>query len=111
MWVRRPGVSDTSIFPVLDNFALLGLLALGIGVTMIAGELDLSIAPMAALMGIVAVKVQAVGLFGALAVATAAGLALGATQGYAIARLRIHSIVFTIGTLILLRGLAELFGD
>ena len=111
MLASRSGVGDSSIFPVLDNFALLGLLALGIGVTMIAGELDLSIASMAALMGIVAVKVQAVGLFGALAVATAAGLALGATQGYVIARLRIHSVVFTIGTLILFRGVALLFGD
>ena len=111
MLASRSGVGETSIFPVLDSFALLGLLALGIGVTMIAGELDLSIAPMAALMGIVAVKAEAVGLFGALAVATAAGLALGATQGYAIARLRIHSVVFTIGTLILFRGVALLFGD
>ena len=111
MLASRSGVGETSIFPVLDSFALLGLLALGIGVTMIAGELDLSIASMAALMGIVAVKVQALGLFGALAVATAAGLALGATQGYAIARLRIHSVVFTIGTLILFRGVAQLFGD
>jgi ribose transport system permease protein len=111
MLASRSGVGETSIFPVLDNFGLLGLLALGVGVTMIAGELDLSIAPMAALMGIIAVKVQGAGLFGALVIATAAGLALGATQGYAIARLRISSVVFTIGTLILFRGLALLFGD
>jgi ribose transport system permease protein len=111
MLASRSGVGQTSIFPVLDNFALLGLLALGIGVTMIAGELDLSIASMAALMGVIAVKAQGAGLFGALLVATAAGMALGATQGYAIARLQINSVVFTIGTLILFRGLALLFGD
>jgi ribose transport system permease protein len=111
MLVTRSGVGETSIFPVLDNFALLGLLALGVGVTMIAGELDLSIAPMAALMGIVAVKAQSTGLAGALAIGTAGGAVLGATQGYLIARLQINSIVFTIGTLILLRGVALLFGD
>lgn len=111
MLVSRSGVGETSIFPVLDNFGLLGLLALGLGVTMIAGELDLSIAPMAALMGIIAVKAQGAGLFGALVIATAAGTALGAAQGYAIARLQINSVVFTIGTLILFRGLALLFGD
>lgn len=111
MLASRSGVGETSIFPVLDNFSLLGLLALGVGVTVIAGELDLSIASMAALMGIIAVKLQSVGLFGALAIATAAGVALGATQGYAIARLHINSIVLTIGTLILFRGFAQLFGD
>jgi ribose/xylose/arabinose/galactoside ABC-type transport system permease subunit len=111
MLASRSGIGDASIFPVLDSFALLGLLALGIGVTMIAGELDLSIASMAALMGIVAVKAQGAGLYGALVIATAAGTALGATQGYAIARLQINSVVFTIGTLILFRGVALLFGD
>jgi ribose transport system permease protein len=111
MLASRSGVGETSIYPVLDDFALLGLMALGIGVTMIAGELDLSIAPMAALMGIVAVKAQGAGLFGALVIATAAGTALGATQGYAIARLQINSVVFTIGTFILFRGLALLFGN
>jgi len=111
MLASRSGVGETSIFPVLDNFGLLGLLALGIGVTMIAGELDLSIASMAALMGVIAVKAQGAGLYGALVIATTAGVALGAAQGFAIARLRINSVVFTIGTLILFRGFALLFSD
>lgn len=104
------GVGEGSIFPVLDSFALLGLIALGVAVTMIAGELDLSVASMAALAGMVAVEAQSLGLAGALVVGTAVGVVLGAIQGYCIDRFQISSIFFTIATLILLRGVALLIG-
>ena len=42
----------------------------------------------------------------AVLITTLAALVFGAVQGYVIARLRINSLVFTIGTLIALRGLA-----
>jgi ribose/xylose/arabinose/galactoside ABC-type transport system permease subunit len=89
---------------VFEGFPLLGLVALGVAVTMIAGELDLSVGSMAALAGVVAVKSSSAGLVPAVLAAVAAGMAIGALQGTFIARLGINSLVFTIGTLILLRG-------
>lgn len=99
---------QSSVFSVLEGFPLLGLVALGLAVTIIAGELDLSVGSMAAVAGVVAVKCGGTGLFGALAIATAVGVALGAMQGFLIARLAINSLVLTVGTLILLRGVAYL---
>jgi ribose transport system permease protein len=95
-----------NLYPLLNGFALTGLVALGLGVTMIAGELDLSVGSMAAVAGIIAVYLSGWGVFPCLAVAVVAGAAFGAVQGAAIAKLRINSLVFTIGTLIALRGVA-----
>jgi len=99
---------QSSVFSVLEGFPLLGLVALGLAVTIIAGELDLSVGSMAALAGVVAVKSGSTGLVGALAIATLMGVVLGAVQGTVIARLGINSLVLTVGTLILLRGAAYL---
>jgi ribose/xylose/arabinose/galactoside ABC-type transport system permease subunit len=95
-----------NLYPILNGFALTGLVAVGLGVTMIAGELDLSVGSMAAVAGIITVYLSGWGVFPCLAVATLSGAAFGAVQGAVIAKLRINSLVFTIGTLIALRGVA-----
>jgi ribose transport system permease protein len=99
---------EASVFSVLEGFPLLGLVALGLAVTIVAGELDLSVGSMAALSGVVAVKAASTGLVGSLLIAVLLGAALGALQGGVIAKLGISSLVLTIGTLILLRGLTYL---
>jgi ribose/xylose/arabinose/galactoside ABC-type transport system permease subunit len=99
------------LYPLINGFALVGLVALGLGVTMIAGELDLSVGSMAAVAGIIAVYTSDWGIVPCLVVAVAASAAFGAAQGLAIATLRVNSLVFTIGTLIALRGLAFVISD
>jgi hypothetical protein len=64
-----------SAYSVLEGFALAGLVALGLAATIIAGELDLSVGSMAALAAIVMVLCEGAGLVGAIAIATAAGIA------------------------------------
>ncbi len=98
-----------SIYAVLEGFPLVGLVALGLSITIVAGELDLSVGSMAALAAVVAVLTSPLGLIGCLAVATLTGVVLGALQGTLIGWFRINSLVFTIGTLILLRGLTYIF--
>lgn len=93
-----------SAYSVLEGFALAGLVALGLAATIIAGELDLSVGSMAALAAVLMVLCERAGLVGAIAIATLAGMVFGAVQGLVIGRLAINSLVFTIGTLILLRG-------
>lgn len=115
-WIYFYATTDTfrgegAVFPVLEGFALLGIVALGVGMTMLAGELDMSVASMAAVGGVVAVKMSDSGLVPALLFAIAVGVGVGAAQGFAIARLGVNSLVFTVGTLILLRGLAYLAAD
>jgi ribose transport system permease protein len=101
-------VSSDSVFSVLQGFAFLGLVAVGVGVAMIAGELDLSAASVAAVAGILAVKLSGLGLVPAIALTACIGGVYGAAQGTCIALLRINSVVFTIGTLFALRGVAYL---
>jgi ribose transport system permease protein len=113
VWVYISSTTETfrgeaSLFSVLEGFPLMGLVALGLAVTIIAGELDLSVGSMAAVAGAVAVRMADAGLVGAIVIAVAIGTLLGAIQGGFIAKLGINSLVFTIGTLILLRGVAWL---
>lgn len=110
--VISPGFrSASSIYGLLEQLAFIGVVAMGLAVTMIAGELDLSVASMAAVAGVVAIHAAEYGLVVALLAGTATGLLLGLAQGYAIAKLGINSLVFTVGTLVLLRGLAYILSD
>lgn len=100
-------LSDFDLFNTLQGFAALGLIALALGLTIIAGEFDVSVLGMQALGGVLAVKAGASsGLLGVLA-ATAACACLGAMQGGIIARLRVQSMPITIGTYIALLGLTN----
>lgn len=89
----------------IERIMPLGVVAAGLAVTMIAGEFDLSIASMAAFSGALTIVLSPIGLVPALIISIIVGTALGALQGWAIAKLGINSLVFTIGTLILFRGL------
>jgi ribose transport system permease protein len=99
---------ESSFYAALEQVPLLGLVALGLAVTIIAGEFDLSVGSMAAIGGVVTVQLSGMGLWPAVAAATAICAVVGALQGLAIAKLGISSVVFTIGTLIALRGVAYL---
>jgi ribose transport system permease protein len=92
----------------LERLIPLGVIAAGLAVTMIAGEFDLSIASMAALAGALTVALSGLGLVVSLLIAIVVCTLLGIIQGWAIARLGINSLVFTVGTLVLLRGLTWL---
>jgi ribose transport system permease protein len=94
-------------YNALQGFAQLGLLALALGVTMIAGEFDLSVVGTYALGGMLAVQTgQASAILGVV-VATAAGAAIGTAQGGLIAWLRIPSLPVTLATYIALLGLTS----
>jgi L-arabinose transport system permease protein len=95
------------LYNTFQGFAQLGLLALGLGITMIAGEFDLSVIGTYAAGGMIAVQAgQSSALAGVLA-AVAAGAAIGAVQGGLIAFLRIPSLPVTLATYIALLGLTS----
>jgi ribose transport system permease protein len=93
------------VYNTLQGFAQLGLLALAIGITMIAGEFDLSVVGTYALGGMLAVETGTGSPLLGVAIAVAAGAAVGAAQGRLIARLRIPSMPVTLATYIALLGL------
>jgi ribose/xylose/arabinose/galactoside ABC-type transport system permease subunit len=65
----------------------------------------------AAVAGILAVQMIEIGLIPTLIVVTLIGTAFGVLQGYLIYRLKIASLVFTLGSLIALRGLAFMISN
>ena len=99
---------EAAVFSTLSQLPLVGLVALGVAITMIAGELDLSVASMAAFCGVLAIRLADLGLIAALGVVTVIGGVYGCLQGYLIARLRINSMVLTVASLILLQGISWL---
>lgn len=96
----------TGIAALLDGAVLIGTVSVGVGISMLAGEFDLSVGSLAALTGIIVVQVVGLGVFPALLVGVAFAAVIGALQGLAIGILGVNSLVFTIGSLIGLRGVA-----
>jgi ribose transport system permease protein len=98
--------TSNGIAALLDGAVLVGTVSVGVGVTMIAGEFDLSVGSLAALTGVIALEIINIGALPALVAGVLFAAAVGAIQGLLIGVLGINSLVFTIGTLIGLRGLA-----
>lgn len=100
-------LTDFDVFNTLQWFAVVGLIALALGLTIMAGEFDLSVLGMQAVGGVIAVKAGAdSGILGVVAAVAACAL-MGALQGSVIARFRIESMSVTLGTYIALLGLAN----
>lgn len=96
------------------NMSEKALIAMAMALLIIAGEIDLSIAATMALCSLaMGYAMQAgAGAAGMLAAALGCGLVCGAFNGWLVTRWQLPSIVVTIGTLSLYRGLAMvLLGD
>ena len=81
-WGHGRFVNRATVFSVLQQFATIGPVALGLGLTMIAREFDLSVGSMMSLAGCVAVMLGAehplLGLAAAMLVGAISGVAQGA---------------------------------
>jgi ribose/xylose/arabinose/galactoside ABC-type transport system permease subunit len=104
-----PGLSGRSagtfnVYNAMQNWASVGLLALGVGLTMIAGEFDLGALGIYAFAGMIAVRVGGHGALLGIVVAVAVGGLIGLVQGVIVARLRINSMPVTLGFYIALIG-------
>jgi galactofuranose transport system permease protein len=83
-----------------------GLVALGMTFVIMTGGIDLSVGSVAALGGVVAIKVSEHGLLAGLLAGTAAGAAVGVLNGFLITRLKLPPFIVTLATLLAVRGLA-----
>jgi ribose transport system permease protein len=85
-----------------------GLIAVGLTIVLITGGLDLSIAAVAAVAGMIAATLINAGYPGLLAggVALLGAVILGSVNGLIVVGFRINPIIATLGTLLFFRGLA-----
>ena len=104
-------LNNATIFSVLQNFATVGLVALGLGLTVLIGEFDLSVAGMFVLGGCVAVLAGSeVAAFG-LIVAIVLGLVGGAAQAVLMVKLGLNSVAITLGGLLTFTGIAHVLTE
>jgi ribose/xylose/arabinose/galactoside ABC-type transport system permease subunit len=96
----------STAFSVLQQFAIIGPIALGLGLSMIIREIDLSVGGMLSLSGCVAVLTGARYPELGVALAVLVGLVWGLLQGTIMVWLRLGSIGVTLGGLLTLGGLA-----
>ncbi len=103
-------VRTANVYDILQNFASYGLVALALGITIIAGEFDLSVSSMYLLGGMVAVLTGAgspiVGIFAALGTA----IIVGVVQGGLIAGFRLNSMPVTLGGYLVVLGTTYILG-
>lgn len=101
------GIASFDVYNTFQIFARLGLVALALGLTMIAGEFDLSVVGTYALGGMLAVQAGQDSWATGVLVAVGAGAAIGLAQGLVIAGLKIPSMPVTLATYIALLGLTS----
>ncbi len=108
--LTRYTVRTANVYDIFQNFASYGLVALALGITMIAGEFDLSVSSVYLFGGMVAVLTGGgsplVGIIAALGAASVVGLA----QGSLIARFRLNSMPVTLGGYLVVLGITYILG-
>src|SRR6185295_2692762 len=90
---------------LLQQTAVTGVLAVGMLMVIVSGNIDLSVGAVAGLAGGIAAMSQGWGVVPCLLAAIAVGLVIGALQGTLVAYVNIPSFIVTLGGLQAWRGL------
>lgn len=106
---ETPFLSSFRMTVLAKQTAIIGVGALGMTLVIIAGGIDLSAGSILALTSVVLAVTLREGMSPALAVMVVflVGIAAGAANGMLITSLRLAPFIVTLGTMLLLRGLAE----
>jgi ribose transport system permease protein len=97
---------------LIMQLAVVAILAMGAGLVVLSGEIDLSVGSMVSLLSMVLATLvvkAALPIALAVAIVLAAGLLLGSVNGLLVTYLRVPSFVATLGTLGVFGGIALLF--
>jgi ribose/xylose/arabinose/galactoside ABC-type transport system permease subunit len=99
-------LSVGNAYALLQSVALLGLVTLGLAMTMIAGEFDLAVGSMLAVAGLVTITLLGHSMILGVAASIAIAIAAGIGNGVVVRWLGVSSLVVTVGTMMFLSGLA-----
>ena len=107
-YVGRPFFfSKLNLIPMLNNLSFIGIVAAVLTMVMVSGEIDFSIGGNIGLTACLTALLLSKGLTGWLVViiALAGGLAMGAFNGMLVTVIGVNSILATIGTMFIWRGI------
>jgi simple sugar transport system permease protein len=104
-------LSAANLAILMKAIPILGCLALGVGILMIAGEFDLSVGSVYTFTAVVmSVQVgDGMNAFAAAALAIAIGMAIGVLNGVITLRFQLPSFIVTLGGLLFWRGAVLLY--
>jgi ribose/xylose/arabinose/galactoside ABC-type transport system permease subunit len=94
-----------TVYSVMQLFATLGLVALGLGLSMLVREFDLSVAGIVGLAGSIAVITGVAHPWLGVLLGVGAGALSGTLQGLIMTRLGLSSVGVTLGGLLTLQGI------
>jgi D-xylose transport system permease protein len=97
-------LSPTNFSNLLQQMAVTGVLAVGMLMVIVSGQIDLSVGSVVGLAGGVAAMTQGEGLVAALGLALVTGVVVGAVQGSLISYGNIPAFIVTLGGLLAWRG-------
>jgi ribose/xylose/arabinose/galactoside ABC-type transport system permease subunit len=100
-----------TVFSVMQLFATFGLVALGLGLSILIREFDLSVAGIVGLAGCIAVMTGVANPWLGLLFGVSAGVVSGVLQGLIMTRLGLSSVGVTLGGLLTLQGLTYVLTD
>jgi ribose transport system permease protein len=100
--------TKANFFNITRNFAVIGIIAMGMTIVIIAGGIDLSVGSVLALAAVVTARLLEAGQpwWVASLAGIATGAACGAVNGWLIAYVRLPAFVVTLGMLSIARSLA-----
>jgi len=107
-YVGRPFFfSKLNLIPMLNNLSFIGIVAAVLTIVMVSGEIDFSIGGNIGLTACLTALLLSKGLPGWLVViiALAGGLAMGAFNGLLVTVIGVNSMLATIGTMFIWRGI------
>jgi rhamnose transport system permease protein len=102
-------LQSTNLFYICLNVGEVAIMALPLTLIVVTGEIDLSVASMLGLSGVLMAELFKHGwpIWPAMLAAVVLGAVLGAFNGFLITRVGLPSLAVTIGTLTLYRGIAQ----
>ncbi|AUX40508.1 sugar ABC transporter permease [Sorangium cellulosum] len=115
LWISNPDfLGQSNVVNTTRQISMLGIYALGMGLVIITGGIDLSIGSVIGLTGVLLAKLSSSGMgclgyplwFG-IPVALAAAILVGLLQGLLITRLKLQPFVVTLGGMLLVRGVSQ----
>jgi ribose transport system permease protein len=105
-------ISQINLSNLANQIGLFGLFAIGVGVVIITGGIELSVGSMLALLGIIFLDLLVNHELGwplALLITIAGGVVLGTIHGLLVTQLRLQPFVVTLCGLLIYRGLARYY--
>jgi ribose/xylose/arabinose/galactoside ABC-type transport system permease subunit len=97
----------SNLYSILFALSIDAIAIAGFTYVMVVGEIDLSVGAVYAFAGTLAgwlMKIAGLGMWPSIGIALMAATGIGFINGYLVARLRINSLMLTIGTMILVQG-------